>query len=529
MKKFCTFVVLLIWAQTSLAQYSFVYQIRHDNKEESRPVFRDLTEYKNGRPSEMGLSGEPRSAPTESPKTRDFEVKPGIGPNLMNAINKQNTEKTSDSNDAMWTPDPRNEKSSLLLQSNANSPIYSRQPSPRSYSTANELPLYGEKFVQESPKGYPILESPHIREQNRERDEPKQLSYSLSMPSPPLQRPIYRPFSNSKEEEQKMRTVHSIQTPNYKIQLVSQPEPLEQLIPLLKQYQLSTKPFQSQDLPYSAAPQSQSYSQMSHSQSGYSQRPSPPSAYPESGKALMVSIEPDARINEEVRSNLRDESKGSSIPSIDRHIYEERPKMYREFRPEPNPVPKPILDLPRQELPPQIRKLRGQSFPKLPPSEPRNVPLLQSRPQYGREELIPVTALYQMAPPNLAKGQSYSGVEYASDDESKRHGRQAITSYKEEPVIYRIIDSEGQEKSSPLRLINIDEQLEKLGRENPSAQKIFFEKIKADSVEMPERGQTKYLKVDEQPLIATDPNYKSSPLPEEYKPYTQTRYYKAYV
>lgn len=525
MKIFCAIAGLLLLVKTSSAQYSYVYQIRHDNKEESRPVFRDLTQYKS---AELA---QPDAAPAESPRTRDFEVKsPAIGPNLMSAIKKQNNEKSGD--DSVWGPasDSQQEKSPLALQSNTNSPIYARQPPLKPYSRANELPIYGEKFVLDVPKNYPILESQQIRDGKREEQKP--LSYSLSMSSPQSQRPIYRPLSAPNDNEQKMRTVHSIQTPNYKIQMVSQPEPLEKLLPLLKQYQLSTKPFQSSEESYSQRPSPPSYAPLPpppppHS---YSPNPSPSSSYgPESGNALMLSIEPDARITEAMRSNLREDHKdnrGSSIPSIDHHIYEERPKVMREFRPEPNHVPQPILDLPRQQLPPQIRKLKGQSLPKLPPHEARNYPLLQSGPKYIREELIPVTALYQMSAPNLAKAQSYSGVEYSSED-AKRDGRQAIA-YKEEPVIYRIIDSEGPDKSSSMPLIDINEQLEKLGRENPTAQKIFFDKIRSDAIEMPERSQTKYLKLEGQP-IATDPNYKSSPLPEEYKPFTQTRYYKAYV
>jgi hypothetical protein len=526
MKNLYLIFCVIFLAKCSTAQYSYVYEIRHDNKQPKNEAFGDLSQYKQNSPSEL-VRSEASSGP--EPRTRDFSVKsPEVGPTLMNMLKNQMSESSTvvESTDSVW---PSKEKRQTPQTSQSNNDAifadYKRQPLPLksifNVNNGNDLPNYADKYRQSVPKGYPILESQPIREEPKIYEQRPLYTMSYPSASPVAQSP--RPQQN----EEKMRTVHQIQTPNYRIQLVSQPEPLEKLLPLLQQYKLNQQPFQS----YSGPSSFQTLSAPAQ-QSSYPSPPQQLSYGPESGKALVLDVEPDARISQPLRQS------GSYIPesrpsarSMPQSVYEIRDReplraeAIRRYPSELKSEPRPILDLPRQELPPQIQQLRGRplALQQLQQSDPRTHALIQSRPSYlsrPNPELVPVTALYQMAAPDLAKSRpSYSGVEYAAEEEAKRDGRRPITTYSAEPTVYRIV--ERPEK------IDLRQQLEKL--RDQSAQTAFFDKIKSQSEEMADKNQIKYRQIQEQPLIATDPNYKSSPIPEEYKPYTQTRYYKTYV
>jgi hypothetical protein len=93
--------------------------------------------------------------------------------------------------------------------------------------------------------------------------------------------------------------------------------------------------------------------------------------------------------------------------------------------------------------------------------------------------------------------------------------------YEEERPIYRY-----EERPEKVDIVSINEQIEKL---NPDQQNKLFRELLSKSIDITPEGQLEYSHGDPNTQLGSDLEYKSPPIPKQYKPFTQTKIYKTYV
>ncbi|XP_054163388.1 uncharacterized protein LOC128961202 [Oppia nitens] len=590
MKSWYLIIGILSLAKCLNCQYSYVYEIRHDSPKTNpkSEMFGDLSQYKHNSPAELSRPpppSQPMPMRSHQPNSRKFNVKsPEMGSTILNLLKHQLLEKDSPTNQwqppsPKYAPSPVN---TLSYGSDTNSPIYTSQPSSQKpYDEPNLIPVYEEKHSN-IPKGYPSVEHSrpsYSREEHRSYDRPvgPQMGYLQPPPPPP---PASAPHAQQLNKNER-QTVHQISTPNYRIKLVSEPEPLQKFMPFLHSQSHSQPLTPAYPLPPPPP----------HSVPNYA--PPPP---PYHNPHLIMSKEPieqrepihsrqvkqqpyilerivESRRQEPVVHTISqgqpEEHKHMAPKSIPRPpIHETREMLPPMMHNEPQQhMPQPILEMPRQELPPQARHF-NRPIAQLPPPEPHPlrhniiqapVPPLKYDQPIG--SVSHPQALYQLSAPDLSHGRPaqmppmphYGRVDYKESD-----GESGPTTYvKELPVsVYRLDERlnkgdyrlderpnkgdyrlDERPNKSDYRLderpnkgndiITLNQQIEKL---NPDQQNKLFRELLAKSVDMTPNGHIEYSNSDSSSTkLVTDPGYKSPPIPDEYKPFVQTKVYKTYI